>query len=62
MFDLAFGENAIINRSSPSTFEDDMKYTQALAFSPDGHTLATGSGDGVVRWWSIKPRPWPLGK
>jgi WD40 repeat protein len=32
---------------------EDSMYT-AVAFSPDGQSLATGSGDGVIRIWNIE--------
>jgi len=30
-------------------------YVFSLAFSPDGKTLVSGSGDGAVRLWDIDP-------
>ncbi|MCA1695100.1 MAG: serine/threonine protein kinase, partial [Actinobacteria bacterium] len=39
-------------------------YVDAVAFSPDGHTLATGSTDQTVRLWNITnpAHPTPLGR
>ena len=28
----------------------------AVAFAPDGTTLATGSGDGAVKLWAVRPK------
>ena len=32
---------------------DHLAYSDSLAFSPDGHTLASGNGNGTVRLWDI---------
>ncbi|HEV3143458.1 MAG TPA: WD40 repeat domain-containing protein [Gemmataceae bacterium] len=53
-----------------ATLEGHKGMIRALAFSPDGHTLATGSADKTIRFWSvgstgpIEPRrvfEWPIG-
>jgi WD40 repeat protein/predicted Ser/Thr protein kinase len=31
--------------------DEDSALTPAVAYSPDGHTIATGGGDGAVRFW-----------
>ena len=36
--------------------EGHMLHVWALAFSPDGHTLASGSRDQIVRLWDVRKR------
>src|SRR5207302_1743671 len=38
-------------QSTPLTGPSGVVYT--VAFSPDGHALASGSGDGTVRLWDV---------
>ena len=42
----------------PLTGHTDSVYS--VAFSPDGHTLATGSDDNTVRLWNVTDPPTPF--
>src|SRR5579864_318605 len=53
-----------------ATMEGHKGMIRALAFSPDGHTLASGSADKTIRFWpatgtgQVQPRrvfEWPIG-
>jgi len=35
-------------------FRGDAGAVHSLAFSPDGHTLAVGSVDGVEKFWNVR--------
>jgi WD40 repeat protein len=35
-------------------FRGDAGAVHSIAFSPEGHTLAVGSADGVVKFWNIR--------
>jgi WD40 repeat protein len=58
--DLLTDANAAL--STPLTGHTDR--VNAVAFSPDGHTLTTGSNDQTVRLWNVTDRthPTPLGQ
>jgi WD40 repeat protein len=42
--------------SEPTVFRGDTGAVYALAFAPDGETLAVGSMDGAVKFWNIRAR------
>ena len=58
LWDVATGRK----RASLQAHTDTVK---SVAFSPDGQTLASGSGDGTVKLWEAvfpHPNPQPAGK
>ncbi len=62
--DLASRLLATENTPLPSTLGADAGFVNAVAFSPDGHTLASGNSDGTIRLWNVTDpaHPRPLGQ
>jgi WD40 repeat protein len=52
------------NTPLPSTLAADAGFVNAVAFSPDVHTLASGNSDGTIRLWNVTDpaHPSPLGQ
>jgi WD40 repeat protein len=50
---LAYAGNPVPAQEPIVTFEKLHGYVHAVAFAPDGKTLATGSSDGVVKLWDV---------
>ena len=43
----------LTTRQQKTVLKGHTSYIESIAFSPDGHTLATGSADDTVRLWDI---------
>ena len=52
------------NTPLPSSLATGAGFVYSVAFSPDGHTLASGNADGTVGLWDVTDpaRPRPLGQ
>jgi WD40 repeat protein len=47
----------VAGRQERATFAGHTAAIHAVAFSPDGETVASGSRDGTVKVWDVPPRP-----
>ncbi|MEU0484160.1 hypothetical protein ABZ260_33885, partial [Streptosporangium sp. NPDC006013] len=43
----------VAGRKTVATLTGHTGWVESVAFSPDGETLATGSGDNTVRLWDV---------
>ena len=52
------------NTPLPSPLAAGAGFVYSVAFSPDGHTLASGNADGTIRLWDVADpaHPRPLGQ
>ena len=55
LWDLADRANPRRGQAQPPAINasDHLAYSDSLAFSPDGHTLASGDGNGTVGLWDV---------
>ena len=52
-FDTVVLEAVEVATALKATFEGHIDGVRSVAFSPEGSTLASGSGDGTVRLWDV---------
>src|SRR5207247_654115 len=43
----------VLGMKKPVTLKGHSEYTRAIAFSPDGKTLASGGGDRTIKLWDV---------
>src|SRR5262249_23431745 len=59
LWDLATGKERKLDTDHVTKASPESTGTDAVAFAPDGQTLATGGRDGPVTPWALAPPPHP---